>query len=108
MKVSLIGQIAEVDREIAMRQRVYPEQMRKGKMRQAEADLLMQRIQAVRESLVFLKEHESFIRAMIVAKIADPLMEEAMKIAEEQKDKGGRYVRVPGHGRVYVPLKRAR
>lgn len=70
MKVSLIGQIAEIDREIALRQRVYPEQMRKGKMRQAEADLLMQRIQAVRASLTFLKEHESDIRAMIAAKKA--------------------------------------
>lgn len=70
MKVSLIGQIAEIDREIALRQRVYPEQMRKGKMRQAEADLLMGRIQAVRASLMFLKEHENDIRAMIAAKKA--------------------------------------
>jgi hypothetical protein len=70
MKVSLIGQIAEIDREIALRQRVYPEQMRKGKMRQAEADLLMQRIHAVRASLTFLKEHENDIRAMIAAKKA--------------------------------------
>ncbi|PHR20414.1 MAG: hypothetical protein COA37_15385 [Hoeflea sp.] len=65
MKVSLIGQIAEIDREVALRQRVYPEQIRKGKMRQAEAGLLMQRIQAVRASLMFLKEHESDIRRMI-------------------------------------------
>lgn len=70
MKVSLIGQIAEIDREITMRQRVYPEQIRRGKMRQAEADLLMGRIQAVRASLVFLKEHENDIRAMIAAKKA--------------------------------------
>lgn len=70
MKVSLIGQIAEIDREIALRQRVYPEQMRKGKMRQAEADLLMQRIQAVRASLAFLKAHEDDIRTMIAAKKA--------------------------------------
>lgn len=70
MKVSLIGQIAEIDREIALRQRVYPEQMRKGKMRQAEADLLMQRIQAVRASLVFLKSHEDDIRTMVAAKKA--------------------------------------
>jgi len=70
MKISLIGKIAEIDREIALRQRVYPEQMRKGKMRQAEADLLMQRIQAVRASLVFLKANEDDIRAMIAAKKA--------------------------------------
>lgn len=70
MKVSLIGQIAEIDREIALRQRVYPEQIRKGKMRQAEAELLMQRIQAVRASLMFLKEHESDIRRMIAERRA--------------------------------------
>lgn len=70
MKVSLIGQIAEIDREIALRQRVYPEQIRKGKMRQAEADLLIGRIHAVRDSLTFLKKHEDDIRAMIAAKKA--------------------------------------
>ncbi|WP_375590178.1 hypothetical protein ABWH89_04935 [Hoeflea alexandrii] len=65
MKVSLIGQIAEVDREIALRERVYPDQIRKGKMRQAEAELLMSRIHAVRASLVFLKENEADIRTMV-------------------------------------------
>ena len=70
MKISLVGQIAEIDREIALRQRVYPEQIRKGKMRQAEAELLMQRIQAVRESLLFLQKHEADIRGMIAAKKA--------------------------------------
>ena len=65
MKVSLIGQITEVDREIALRQRVYPEQIRKGKMRQAEAELLMSRIQAVRASLMFLQDNENDIRRMI-------------------------------------------
>lgn len=65
MKVSLIGQIAEVDREISMRQRVYPDQIRRGKMRQAEADLLMGRIHAVRASLVFLKANEDEIRRMV-------------------------------------------
>lgn len=65
MKVSLIGQIAEVDREISMRQRVYPEQIRRGKMRQAEADLLISRIQAVRASLVFLKANEDDIRRLV-------------------------------------------
>ncbi len=70
MKVSLIGQIAEIDREISMRQRVYPEQIRRGKMRQAEAELLMGRIQAVRASLVFLKAHEDDIRRMVTERRA--------------------------------------
>lgn len=70
MKISLIGQIAEIDREITLRERVYSNQIRAGKMRQAEADLLMSRIHAVRDSLAFLKTHEADIRAMIAAKKA--------------------------------------
>lgn len=70
MKVSLIGQIAEVDREIALRERVYPDQIRKGKMRQAEAELLLGRMQAVRASLVFLKANEDSIREMVTARKA--------------------------------------
>jgi hypothetical protein len=70
MKVSLIGQITEVDREISLRERVYPEQIRRGKMRQAEAELLIGRMQAVRASLAFLQENEADIRAMVAARKA--------------------------------------
>ncbi|WP_417423548.1 hypothetical protein [Hoeflea sp.] len=70
MKISLIGQLAEVDREIAMRQQVYPRQVQQGKMRQAEAELLIERMQAVRASLAFLKANEDDIRAMIAARRA--------------------------------------
>lgn len=44
-------QIDEVRRELAMRQRVFPGLIAKGKMRQGEADLHMQRMQAVLETL---------------------------------------------------------
>lgn len=70
MKVSLIGQIAEVDREISLRERVYPEQIRRGKMRQAEAELLIGRMRAVRASLSFLQDNEADIRAMVTARKA--------------------------------------
>ncbi|WP_422371314.1 hypothetical protein [Hoeflea sp.] len=70
MKVSLIGQIAEVDREIALRERVYPEQIRRGKMRQAEAEMLIGRMRAVRASLSFLQDNEADIRAMVAARKA--------------------------------------
>ena len=69
-KISIIGQIAEIDREIAMRKNVYPRQIREGKMRQSEADLLMDRITAVRATLVFCREHEADIRAYVAAKKA--------------------------------------
>jgi hypothetical protein len=72
MKISLIGQIAEVDREISLRERVYPEQIRRGKMRQGEAELLIGRMRAVRASLVFLKNNEDDIRRMVADRQAAP------------------------------------
>jgi hypothetical protein len=69
-KVSIVGQIAEIDREIGMRQNVYQKQVSAGKMRQSEADMLMQRIKAVRATLVFCQENETDIRAYIAAKKA--------------------------------------
>ena len=68
MKISLIGQIAEVDREIAKRHEVYPRMVAGGKMKMGEAELLIGRMQAVRASLTFLQEHEADIRVMIAAK----------------------------------------
>jgi hypothetical protein len=69
-KISIVGQIAEIDREMAMRQRVYPNQVREGKMRQSEAELLIERLQAVRATLIFCKENEADIREFIAAKKA--------------------------------------
>lgn len=67
-KVSIIGQISEVEREIAMRKQVYPRQVGSGKMRQAEADLLLARMEAVRQTLIFCHAHEADIRAYIASK----------------------------------------
>lgn len=69
-KISIIGQITEIDREIAMRESVYPRQVSAGKMRQAEADMLMERIFAIRATLVFCREHEADIRDYIASKKA--------------------------------------
>lgn len=69
-KVSIIGQIAEVKREIALRQGVYPRRVSEGKMRQGEADLLMERIQAVLATLLFCQENEADIREFIAARKA--------------------------------------
>lgn len=67
-KISLVGQIAEIDREIRMRERVYPEQVRGGKLKREEAEMLMQRIHAVRSTLVFCQQHEADIRDYIASK----------------------------------------
>lgn len=69
-KISIIGQIAEIEREIAMRQKVYPHQVSVGKMKQGEADMLMERAHAIRATLMFCREHEADIRAFIAAKKA--------------------------------------
>lgn len=61
-KVSIIGQIGEVEREISMRERVYPHQVATGKMKEAEAALLIDRMRAVRDTLLFVQRHEQAFR----------------------------------------------
>lgn len=67
-KISIIGQIAEIDREITMRERVYPQQVNSGKMKKEEAEMLMERIRAVRDTLVFCKTYDAEIRAYIASR----------------------------------------
>ncbi len=67
-KVSLVSQILEVEREIAKRRSVYPRLVGAGKMRAGEAELLIGRMTAVRDTLVFLQTHEATIRDAIKAK----------------------------------------
>jgi len=50
-KFSLDAQIKAVEREIGMRERVYPRQVKAGKMRQAEADFQIAIMRAVLETL---------------------------------------------------------
>ncbi len=61
-KVSLVSQILEVEREIAKRRQVYPRLVAKGDMRQAEAELLIARMEAVFDTLTFLSAHEAAFR----------------------------------------------
>ncbi|MFB2553373.1 hypothetical protein [Ensifer soli] len=69
-KISIIGQIAEVDRELQDRLRRYPRLVREGKMREEERVMLMDRMEAVRATLMFCRENEADIRAFIAAKKA--------------------------------------
>lgn len=64
-KVSIAGQIAEVHRELALRRNVYPSRVAAGKMRQSEADLCMDRMLAVLDTLMFCQRYEPAIRAYI-------------------------------------------
>lgn len=67
MGISLTGQIQEVEREIALRHNVYPRQVSKGDLKQATADLLIERMEAVRTTLVWLQKHEAVVRAAVDA-----------------------------------------
>lgn len=67
-KISIVSQIAEIDREIAIRKGFYPRQVQAGKMKQLEAEMLMDRAHAIRATLLFCQENEADIRAFIAAK----------------------------------------
>lgn len=69
-KITIAGQIAEVDRELALRRNAYPRLIASGKMREGEADLCTRRMEAVRATLQFCQAHETEIRAFIAAKRA--------------------------------------
>lgn len=55
---SLDEQIACADREIAMRERVYPAWVRQGRLKQPKADREIETMRAIAASLRRLKDHE--------------------------------------------------
>ncbi len=59
---SLDMQIAEVEREIAMRKRVYPKWVTDGKMKQHMAERQIASMEAVSVTLNWLKRNEDKIR----------------------------------------------
>lgn len=65
--VPIDEQIAEVEREIALRERVYPNWVAKGRMNQARADEAMARIRAALTTLRYMREHRSTIIAAVKA-----------------------------------------
>lgn len=67
-RISIIGQIVEAERELAMRHQTYPRMVGAGKMRQGEADMLIARQEAIIATLKWVKANEPDIRAWIEAK----------------------------------------
>lgn len=67
-KVTLTAQIGEVKRELALRRGVYPGFVAARKMRQAEADLHLEYMGAVLDTLEWLRLHEPAIREALAAK----------------------------------------
>ena len=64
-KFSISQQIEEIEREITLRERVYPNQVRTGAMRQSVADYHMNRIKAAKASLEWLRANETAVRAFV-------------------------------------------
>lgn len=62
MKISLTSQIAEIDRELSQRKQVYPRLVASHSMRQSIADLQITHLQAVRDTLLWLKENELLLK----------------------------------------------
>ena len=61
-RISLNQQIQAAQREVALRQSVYPGQVARGKMRQAEADFHIETMGAVQRTLEWLADHERVIK----------------------------------------------
>lgn len=60
-RVPIGGQIAEVRRELDKRREVFPRMVRDRKLRQSEADLFTNRMEAVLRTLEFVRDHEALI-----------------------------------------------
>jgi hypothetical protein len=66
-KISIIGQIAEAERELAMRHEVYPRRVANRQMRNGEADMLIARQEAIIKTLKWVQANEPEIRAWLKA-----------------------------------------
>lgn len=70
MKVFIGAQIQEVDRELVLRRRVYPNLVRKGEMRESVSALHIERLEAVRATLEWLQLNEVRIKQALGADTA--------------------------------------
>lgn len=64
-KVSLREQADEAARELAMRHRVYPSLVTRGKMTETEQAVAIARMRAIRDTLRLFAEHEDAIRSAL-------------------------------------------
>ena len=64
-KISLNQQIEEVEHELSMRDRVYPNLISKGKLSRSKADYHVERMRAVRATLQWLADNEAAIKQRV-------------------------------------------
>lgn len=67
-KFSIQSLVKEAQRELAMRKQVYPRRVGQGKMRGAEADMLIEMLAAIIETLRFCENNEAAIREFFAVK----------------------------------------
>lgn len=81
--VPIEAQIAEVERELGMRARVYPGFVARGKMDQVTADVHMARMAAALASLRMIEKHKDGLRELIKYLRSADLQPGEMPSAEE-------------------------
>lgn len=69
--ISIGAQIEEAEREIRLREGVYPRQVSSGKMRQSVADMHLARMRAILRTLQWLQANEETIRAVVKDRTAE-------------------------------------
>jgi hypothetical protein len=79
-------QIAEVEREIALRESAYPRFVGSGKMKQDDADLHMAQMKAVLKTLQWLKLNETSIREALSKKLEQSLSSSQDASASDKGD----------------------
>lgn len=68
--IPIQGQIAELQRELALRRNVFPRLVREGRMKPSEADLCMARMEAALNTLHWVQDHRDSIVAAVKARKA--------------------------------------
>lgn len=83
-KVSLREQADEAQRELAMRHRVYPGLVKRGKMTEAEQAVAIARMRAIRDTLRLFAEHEEAMRAALATAIRRKAQAAEIEAVREQ------------------------
>ena len=81
MTIPLEDQIKEVEREIRMRARLYPEWVEKKRLKPETADHKLAALRAAQSSLVWLEANEHWIRPLALERLRQA--KEAAAIANE-------------------------
>jgi hypothetical protein len=62
MRFTILHQIEEAEREVRMREGVYPRLVGSGKMKQDDADLHLARMRSILKTLIWIRDNESRIK----------------------------------------------